>query len=232
MHKYMFLLLPLCALIALVAACGQSSDATTHAPAKMPQPATNTDAAPQSAVKQTEPVEADAGAILAASVEARNGVGLNRLQQTAMQKACSNANDDPGAQGAALQTAAQAAIEYPAEGNFLGDWENGEKIAQNGKGMQYSDDPSQPNGGNCYACHQLGQDKLAYGTIGPSLANYGARGQSEAVLKYTWGKIWNPQATVACSHMPRFGDAGILTADQIRDVMALLLDPASPVNHK
>jgi sulfur-oxidizing protein SoxX len=30
--------------------------------------------------------------------------------------------------------------------------------------------------------------------------------------------------------MPRFGHAGILTADQMRDVMALLLDPKSPVN--
>jgi sulfur-oxidizing protein SoxX len=30
--------------------------------------------------------------------------------------------------------------------------------------------------------------------------------------------------------MPRFGDAGILTPSQIKDVMALLLDPASPVN--
>jgi sulfur-oxidizing protein SoxX len=30
--------------------------------------------------------------------------------------------------------------------------------------------------------------------------------------------------------MPRFGDAGILTEDQIRNVMALLLDPGSPVN--
>jgi sulfur-oxidizing protein SoxX len=30
--------------------------------------------------------------------------------------------------------------------------------------------------------------------------------------------------------MPRFGHAGILTVEQIKDVMALLLDPKSPVN--
>jgi len=30
--------------------------------------------------------------------------------------------------------------------------------------------------------------------------------------------------------MPRFGAAGILTEKQLKDVMALLLDPASPVN--
>jgi sulfur-oxidizing protein SoxX len=30
--------------------------------------------------------------------------------------------------------------------------------------------------------------------------------------------------------MPRYGDAGILTVQQMQHVMALLLDPASPVN--
>jgi len=30
--------------------------------------------------------------------------------------------------------------------------------------------------------------------------------------------------------MPRFGHNGILTDQQIRDVVALLLDPMSPVN--
>jgi sulfur-oxidizing protein SoxX len=30
--------------------------------------------------------------------------------------------------------------------------------------------------------------------------------------------------------MPRFGTQGILTEQQIKDVMAFLLDPASPVN--
>ena len=40
----------------------------------------------------------------------------------------------------------------------------------------------------------------------------------------------NTHAYNACVNMPRFGDAGILTEAQIKDVMALLLDPASPVN--
>ena len=30
--------------------------------------------------------------------------------------------------------------------------------------------------------------------------------------------------------MPRFGHNGILTEEQIKDVVALLLDPQSPVN--
>ncbi|MFZ9408190.1 MAG: sulfur oxidation c-type cytochrome SoxX, partial [Burkholderiaceae bacterium] len=94
-----------------------------------------------------------------------------------------------------------------------------------------SDAPNTVAGGNCYACHQLSKEEVSYGTIGPSLYQYGKlRGESEPILKYTWGKIWNSHAFNACTNMPRFGDAGILNEAQIRHVMALLLDPASPVN--
>jgi sulfur-oxidizing protein SoxX len=125
----------------------------------------------------------------------------------------------------------QDSIQYPADGQYLGDWKEGEKIAQNGFGKQYSDDPSKPSGGNCYACHQLSTTEVAYGTIGPSLLNYGKqRGQSEVMLKYTWGKIFDTKSMVACSNMPRFGHMGILTEQQMKDVMALLFDPQSPVN--
>jgi L-cysteine S-thiosulfotransferase len=171
-------------------------------------------------------------AVMKASMKDKNGVGLDRLVQSELQQACSNANDRPEADDEAvtLQRAAVASVIYPADGNYLGDWREGEKIAQNGKGMQYSDNPDAPNGGNCYACHQLDAREVAAGNVGPPLTGYGLRGRSEQVLKYTWAKIWNPNAYLVCSHMPRFGDAGILTPDQVRDVMAYLLDPESPVN--
>ena len=53
---------------------------------------------------------------------------------------------------------------------------------------------------------------------------------SAGVVQYAWAKLWNSRAYVACSNMPRFGHAGLLTEQQIRDLMALLLDPRSPVN--
>jgi len=43
-------------------------------------------------------------------------------------------------------------------------------------------------------------------------------------------KLWNPRATNACSQMPRLGHMGVLDENQIRHLMALLLDPRSPVN--
>ena len=130
-----------------------------------------------------------------------------------------------------LEKAALESVRYPADGKWLGDWKQGEAVAQRGVGLQWSDSPTTVNGGNCYACHRITIEEISYGTIGPSLYEYGKlRGTSEQTLRYTWGKIWNAHAYSACSSMPRFGDAGILTEGQIRDLMALLLDPKSPVN--
>ena len=138
----------------------------------------------------------------------------------------------------AIQAVNMKAIKWPTDGKFLGDWKEGEKIAQSGRGLTWTDDAKMPNGGNCYNCHQMDKKEISFGTIGPSLYNYGKlRGvkdpsspDSKAMLEYTWGKIWNSKAYNACSNMPRAGHTGILTQDQIRHVVALLLDPKSPVN--
>jgi sulfur-oxidizing protein SoxX len=50
------------------------------------------------------------------------------------------------------------------------------------------------------------------------------------MLEYTWGKVWNAKAYNACSNMPRAGHTGILTPKQVAHIVALLLDPKSPVN--
>ncbi len=130
------------------------------------------------------------------------------------------------------------AIQWPSDGKFLGDWKEGEKIAQSGRGLTWTDDAKTVNGGNCYNCHQITKEEVSFGTIGPSLYKYGKiRGvsnpdspESRPIVEYTWGKIWNSKAYNACSNMPRAGHMGILSSEQIRHVVALLLDPRSPVN--
>jgi sulfur-oxidizing protein SoxX len=122
-------------------------------------------------------------------------------------------------------------IRWPSDGKYLGNWKEGEKIAQSGRGLTWTDTPDTVNGGGCYNCHQMDKKELSYGNIGPSLSGYGKeRGQSEEVLKRAWQQIWNSKSLNLCSSMPRFGDAGILTEQQIKDVMAYLFDPESPVN--
>ena len=56
------------------------------------------------------------------------------------------------------------------------------------------------------------------------------RGNTPEIQKYTYGKIWNAKAFNLCSEMPRFGHAGALNEKQVKDLVALLLDPESPVN--
>ncbi|MCL4744621.1 MAG: sulfur oxidation c-type cytochrome SoxX [Burkholderiaceae bacterium] len=177
--------------------------------------------------------EEDVVQTLKSSFKARGIAKLDRLDQSELQRECSRYAQAPMPKPLAekLEKAAMATVKYPADGKYIGDWKNGESIAQTGRGLQYNDSANTINGGNCYACHQLSEQEMSYGNIGPSLRNYGkVRGTSEPILKYTWAKIWNAHAFNACSQMPRFGDAGILTEAQLKDVMALLLDPASPNN--
>jgi sulfur-oxidizing protein SoxX len=158
---------------------------------------------------------------------------LDRLDQDEAQRVCSDyaGKAVPKDVAERIEKANMDAIRWPADGKFLGNWQNGEKIAQEGRGKQYSDDPAGPVGGNCYACHQLAPQEISYGTIGPSLYQFAKlRGYGPEMQKYAYGKIYNAQAYNACTNMPRFGHNGILTEAQIRDVTALLMDPASPVN--
>ncbi len=188
------------------------------------------------------PSAADALATIKGSFAERGIAKLDRLDQTDIQKVCSEANaagqDVPKPTREKLEKALYEKIPYPADGKYVGDWKEGEKIAQNGRGMQFSDVAGVPNGANCYACHQISPSEISYGNQGPSLLKYGSiRGvkdpaskDSEAIVKYTWARIWNTHSVNLCSNMPRFGDAGILTVAQVKDVMALLLSPESPVN--
>jgi len=172
-------------------------------------------------------------AVLNGSFTGNEMAPLTRLEQTEEQKACSEAKGQPleASLKAKFEKASLAAIKYPADETYLGDWKNGQKLASRGRGMTWRDKPGSQNYGNCYACHQLETAQVSYGNLGPSLNNYGkVRGNSPEILRYTWGRLWNSHAFNACNAMPRFGAAGILTEAELKDLMALLHDPASPVN--
>ena len=155
-----------------------------------------------------------------------------RVNQDELQAACSKYVDKlPPKLKAKLEAKETEALKFPADGKFMGDWKAGEKLAQSGRGMTWSDKAEDPAGGNCYNCHQLSSKEIAYGTIGPSLLNFGKiRGNNEEVQRYAYGRIYNAKVMNACANMPRFGHMGILTEAQMKDLVALLLDPESPVN--
>ena len=156
----------------------------------------------------------------------------SRIVQDETQRVCSETRNAPSqAEFDTIKARELATIVYPADGNVMGDWKKGEKIAQNGRGGQFSDDPDTERGGNCYACHQMAKAELSYGTLGPSLTGYGkARNFEPAEVRQAYAKIYNAQSVLPCSNMPRFGYHKFLSIEQISDVTAYLMSPESPVN--
>ena len=191
-------------------------------------------------VPSSQAVEEATAQVLKGSFREEGIARLDRLKLDASNQACSEAAGKPldDKLAKAIEEANLKTVKFPSDGKFIGNWSEGEKIAQNGRGLTWSDKPGEANGGSCYNCHQISKAELSFGSIGPSLYNYGklrgvsdpAAAASKPIVEYTWGKLWNAKAYNACSGMPRFGHAAILGEQQIRDVMALLLDPQSPVN--
>jgi L-cysteine S-thiosulfotransferase len=187
-----------------------------------------------------EQLDRQTAAMMRAGFSAQGIAGLERIEQDLAQRACSGSAAPAPALAEQVQGEALAAMRWPSGGQYFGDWREGEKLAQNGRGMTWTDPSAatRGNGAQCYNCHQIGKAEISFGTIGPSLYQYGKlRGvkdpysaDSAAVVQYTWGKLWNSKAYSACSNMPRFGHAGLLDEGQLRHLMSLLLDPQSPVN--
>jgi len=183
-------------------------------------------AAPLTALAQ-----ADVEKVLKRDFQPRGQATMDRVVPDALQRVCNETNDNPPAELAKTLEADQLkSIVFPG-GALIGSWQRGERIAQGGRGLTWSDKPGAPGDGSCYNCHQLSPRESSFGTIGPSLYRFGAlRGNGPEVQKYVYGKIYNAKAYNLCSQMPRLGYSGTLTEEQIKDLVGLLLDPASPVN--
>ena len=173
----------------------------------------------------------DVEKVLLRDFQPRGQATMDRVLQDGLQRLCTETDNKPPAEVAKVLEADQLkSIAFPS-GSLIGDWQRGEKIAQGGRGMTWSDKAGAPADGSCYNCHQLSPTELSYGTLGPSLLGFGkTRGNGPDVQRYAYGKIYNAKAYNLCSHMPRLGHSGTLTPEQIRDLVGLLLDPASPVN--
>jgi len=188
------------------------------------------------------PAELDAQAqkAIKSSFRDQSFVTTSWLNQDLGLSACSSDQAPDQATADRIMAEALNSVKWPTGGQYLGDWRAGERLAQSGRGMTWTDPSTDPkeNGGNCYNCHQIDKKEISYGTIGPSLWNYGkTRGINDLaspafapIAQYTWVKLWNAKAYSPCSNMPRFGHKNLLDEQQLRDIMALLLDPKSPVN--
>lgn len=188
-------------------------------------------ATPAFAQQKVDPARADAA--IKAAFPTAPADWASRLTGDETMQLCSASRNSPAkADAETIQKRELASIVYPPDNNFLGDWKKGEALAQSGYGLRFTDYPArQANGGNCYACHQLTKKEVSYGTLGPSLLEYGKlRDFKPEAVKAAYDKIYNSHVALPCSTMPRFGANKILTIEQIKDAVALLMSPESPVN--
>jgi sulfur-oxidizing protein SoxX len=169
--------------------------------------------------------------VLQRDLHARGQATMDRVVQDGVQRVCTESGDKPPVELAkSLEADQMKTIAYPS-GSLMGDWKRGESIAQNGRGLQWTDKPGDAAGGSCYNCHQLSPQEASFGTLGPSLRQFGKlRGNGLEIQRYVYGKIYNAKAYSLCSQMPRLGLSGTLTEEQIKHLVALLLDVDSPVN--
>jgi len=176
---------------------------------------------------------AEAIAMLKRDFQSMGQASYERIHEDDLQTLCNKfSNTPPEKVAVQMMAKQQKTVKFPTDGQLMGDWKSGEKIAQSGRGFTWTDEPGIPVGGNCYNCHQISPKEISYGTLGPSLFNFGKLrgGPSEEMQKYAYTKIYNAKSYNACSNMPRFGHVGALNEQQIKDLVALLLDPESPVN--
>lgn len=161
---------------------------------------------------------------------------LKRLEQDRSQQICSkvgNANLSTE-EAAEVVKLARDSIKYPASGQIVGDWKTGDILAHDGAGDRIRDGKTEnrkENGALCQNCHGLAPGEINVGNVGPALTGYGKqRGNSEAIAKYTYDKIYNAWAFFPCSNMPRLGATGHLTPEQVAHMVAYLIDLQSPIN--
>ncbi len=184
-----------------------------------------------SPLANAEPSYAEVQQIIKRDFKAKGQAKMDRLDQDIVQQVCNQSHDKPPADVAkAIESDQLAAIPFPS-GSLIGNWKNGAKLAWSGKGMQWNEDPKKGAAGGCYNCHEISPQRTSFGTIGTSLRAFGKkRGSGADMQKYVYGKIYNAKAYNLCSNMPRFGSTGTLTEQQIKDLVAYVLDPSSPNN--
>ncbi|MGL4438644.1 MAG: sulfur oxidation c-type cytochrome SoxX [Bosea sp. (in: a-proteobacteria)] len=161
-----------------------------------------------------------------------NAAWRARVVQDDTQKICTASNNEPsGATFDQIRDREKASVVFPADGKVLGDWKRGAQVAQRGTGGQFTDNDQTVRGGNCYACHQMSKAEVSFGTLGPPLTAYGKdRKFDPEEAKNAYAKVFNAMSVLPCSQMPRFGFHKFLSEEQIKDVVAYLFDPESPVN--
>ncbi len=109
----------------------------------------------------SQALDVQAQAVMKAAFRDQGIAKADRINQDLGQQACSTDLPLAPEQTKRIEAEALATIRPPTGGQYLGDWREGEKLAQNGRGMTWTDASAaaKDNGGNCYNCHQTQQGR-------------------------------------------------------------------------
>ena len=114
-------------------------------------------------VTPSDNLDAEFAAMMKASFRDDGIARVDRLQQDLGQSACSSDKPPTPEVAKRIEAEALATINWPAGGQYFGDWKSGENLAQSGRGMTWSDASADTkgNGGQCYNCHQLDKKEIS-----------------------------------------------------------------------
>src|SRR4051794_26344035 len=125
-----------------------------------------------------EPTPKDVEKLMQRDFHPRGQAGMERVVQDGIQRVCTETHDRPPTELAKrLEADQMKTIAFP-QGSLIGDWKNGEGIAQNGRGMQWTDAPGGPNGGRRYHSHPPSAQEISVGTLRPDPPGFGAQRSS------------------------------------------------------
>jgi sulfur-oxidizing protein SoxX len=164
---------------------------------------------------------------------------VDRIQQDLGQKACSS-DQPPPTRGQADRGRVAGHVKWPAGGQYLGDWREGEKLAQNGRGMTWTDSLRRHQGQRRPVLQlppdRQGRDQLRHHRPQPVQLRQDPRRDRPGYARPAPPSCSTPGASCGTARptrpAPTCRASATWAADenQLRHVMALLLDPKSPVN--
>ena len=178
---------------------------------------------------------AKAAQVLKASFKARGQAGIDRLDQDETQKTCTEyaGKAPPKDVAEKIEKINLASIKWPADGKLHGRLE--ERREDRAGRAAASSSPTIPTGPGRRQLLRVPPARAAGSLVRhdrPAAVpvRQDARLQRRHRASTPTARSGTPRRTARARYMPRFGHSKILTEAQIKDLVALLMDPDSPVN--
>ena len=172
--------------------------------------------------------------MLKASFKARGQAGMDRLDQDETQKMCTEYAGKalPKDVAEKIEKINLASIKWPADGKLMGDWK--QRRAGSRRRAAASNGPTTRRDRSAATATRATSWRRRRCRTARSARRCTSSARSAATTTRSastpTARSGTPTPTPRARNMPRFGHSQILTEAQVKDLVALLMDPESPVN--